>query len=170
MMEIQERVRPLIEPMVQISPVVQEMGTIINLGHQIVESQPAVEALEAIRSNVEIGMLSEAEIHASGFPAQELAAMGPPPAAIDAAAVIRQFDTAIGATLPDQVALRGFQSSWPAIDAFNHQLAMLEEQGMSYAQIISNLRQSDFLQRNNEPLSARRDCQLYQYLGCPHPH
>ena len=111
MMEIQERVRPLIEPMVQISPVVQEMGTIINLGHQIVESKPAVEALEAIRSNVEIGMLSEAEIHASGFPAQELAAMGPPPAAIDAAAVIRQFDTAIGATLPDQVALRGFQST-----------------------------------------------------------
>ena len=165
MMEIQERVRPLIEPMVQISPVVQEMGTIINLGHQIVESQPAVEALEAIRSNVEIGMLSEAEIHASGFPAQELAAMGPPPAAIDAAAVIRQFDTAIGATLPDQVALRGFQSSWPAIDAFNHQLAMLEEQGMSYAQIISNLRQSDFLQRNNDLLVSPA-VQLYETSHC----
>lgn len=152
MMEIQERVKPLIEPMVQLSPVVQDMGTIVNLGHQITENQPAIEAFETIRSNVEIGVLSDAEMRASGFLAQELAAMGPPPAAIDAAAVIRQFDTAIGVTLPDQVALRGFQSSWPAIDAFNHQLAVLEGQGVSYSQIIDNLRQSDFLQRNNDLL------------------
>lgn len=152
MIELQEKIGRLIEPAAQISPVVQEMGTIVELGHQVMGSQPDAGTLEGIRSNVDIGMLSEAEIRASGFSAQELAAMGPPPAAIDTAAIIRQFDTAIGATLPDQVALRGFQSSWPAIDAFNHQMAMLEEQGASYSQIIDNLRQSDFLQRNNDLL------------------
>ena len=140
MLEIQERVRPLVEPMAQLSPVVQGMGTIVELGQQVIENMPAIETIERIQANAEIGMLSEAEIRASGFSAQELAAMGPPPAVIDAAAVIRQFDTAIGATLPDQVTLRGFQSSWPAIDAFNHQLAVLEGQGVSYSQIIDNLR------------------------------
>ena len=152
MMEIQERVRPLVEPMAQLSPVVQGMGTIVELGQQVIENMPAIETIERIQANAEIGMLSDAEIRASGFSAQELAAIGPPPAVIDAAAVIRQFDTAIGATLPDQVTLRGFQSSWPAIDAFNHQLAVLEGQGVSYSQIIDNLRQSDFLQRNNDLL------------------
>ena len=151
-MEIQERVRPLVEPMAQLSPVVQGMGTIVELGQQVIENMPAIETIERIQANAEIGMLSDAEIRASGFSAQELAAIGPPPAVIDAAAVIRQFDTAIGATLPDQVTLRGFQSSWPAIDAFNHQLAVLEGQGVSYSQIIDNLRQSDFLQRNNDLL------------------
>lgn len=152
MIELQEKIGRLIEPAAQISPVVQEVGTIVELGQQVMENMPAIETIERIQSNVDIGMLSEAEIRASGLSVQELATMGPPPAVIDAAAVIRQFDTAIGATLPDQVALRGFQSSWPAIDAFNRQMAMLEGQGVSYSQIIDNLRQSDFLQRNNELL------------------
>lgn len=73
----------------------------------------------------------------------------PRPGNQNAAAVIRQLDTAIGATLPDQVALRGFQSSWPAIDAFNNLLGVLEGQGVPYSQILDNLRQSDFLWRNH---------------------
>lgn len=60
----------------------------------------------------------------------------PRPGNQNAAAVIHQLDTAIGATLPDQVALRGFQSSWPAIDALNNLLGVLEGQGVPYSQIL----------------------------------
>ena len=48
--------------------------------------------------------------------------------------------------------MNGFQGSWPAIEAFNQQMAVFKGQGVPYAQIIENLRQSDFLQRNHDLL------------------
>ena len=164
MIELQRRITPLVEPMVQISPMIQGMGAIADLGQYVMAHQPAIEALEAIQSNARIGMLSEAEFRASGFSVQELAAMVPPPAAIEAASIIRQFDTAIGEMLPGQMALQGFRSSWPAIDAFNNQMAILEEQGIPYAQIRENLRQSDFFQRNHDLLVSPA-VKIYETCG-----
>ena len=164
MIELQRRITPLVEPMVQISPMIQEMGAIADLGQYVMAHQPAIEALEAIQSNARIGMSSEAEFRASGFSVQELAAMVPPPAAIEAASIIRQFDTAIGEMLPGQMALQGFRSSWPAIDAFNNQMAILEEQGIPYAQIRENLRQSDFFQRNHDLLVSPA-VKIYETCG-----
>ncbi len=152
MIEIQAKVGPLIEPMAQISPIVQEMGAIVELGNQVMENRPSIDSIERIQSNAEIGMLSKSAVWASEFSGKELAAMNSSAAIIEAASVIRQFDTAIGELLPNQVALRGFQSSWPAIEAFNSQLTRLKGQGIPYAQILDNLRHSDFLQRNHDLL------------------
>lgn len=123
MIELQRKVAPLVEPMAQISPIAREMGTITELGHQMMENRPAIDAIEKIQLSAEIGMLSESVIRDSGFSTQELTAMNSSPAIIEATSVIRQFDTAIGEILPNQAVLRGFQSSWPAIEAFNRQVA-----------------------------------------------
>ena len=70
MIELQRRITPLVEPMVQISPMIQEMGAIADLGQYVMAHQPAIEALEAIQSNARIGMSSEAEFRSSGFSVQ----------------------------------------------------------------------------------------------------
>ena len=119
-------------------------------------SRPAIAAMKSIQATARLGELNAAEQHAMGYQGQIGTAIGPFGTVVQPAlgieGIVREFDAAIGAQLPNQIVMNGFQGSWPAIEASNQQMAVFKGQGVPYAQIIENLRQSDFLQRNHDLL------------------
>ena len=137
-------------------------GSLTDVGQSAMEryeqARPAIEVMESIQDTVRLGELSEVVQNVMGVQERIGGFLDSyeslPQSDYGAEFIVREFDSAIGANLPEQMAMRGFQSSWPAIDAFNHQLSRFEEQGISYAQILENLRTTDFVQRNHDLLIA----------------
>lgn len=147
----------------------ERIGTLVDIGQNAMEryeeSRPAIAAMKSIQATAQIGELSQIAQHAMGYQGQVGTILDScnsiSHSVFDAETIVSAFDAAIGAQLPEQIALRGFQSSWPAIEAFNNQLVSFEKQGVPYAQIMENLRASDFVQRNNE-LLIKPAVQIYE--------
>lgn len=100
-------------------------------------SRPAIAAMKSIQATARLGELNAAEQHAMGYQGQIGTAIGPFGTVVQPAlgieGIVREFDAAIGAQLPNQIVMNGFQGSWPAIEAFNQQMAVFKGQGVPYA-------------------------------------
>lgn len=159
-MKISKAVNPAVLSHIRAGYDYERLGALADIGQQAMERyeqcRPAIAAMESIQATARLGELNAVEQHAMGYQGQIGAAIGPFGTVVQPAlgieGIVREFDAAIGAQLPNQIAMCGFQGSWPEIDAFNRQVTAFESQGVPYSQIVEKLRQSDFLQRNQDLL------------------
>lgn len=142
LLEIQERIKPVAETMDMMPPALQnlsQMGASLDIGAQAIrqleQNQQAIASLGVIQSAIGPLLQPDALSHI-----------------LDQGSIVDQFGSTLDAIIANEKLIEGIQSSLPAIEAFNRQVAAFEQQGIDYSQIIKNLHQSDFLERYDAQL------------------